>query len=352
MQDHVDLEKRRREILGAIVRQYIASGVPVGSKAVAASLPESLSSATIRNCMAELEAAGFLSQPHISAGRVPTDKAYRFYVDSIMGPAPLGADTEKYIDQALGRSVGGPEQLMASTSRVLAEISHHVGLVLGPASFEKVLEHIKFVKLSERRLLVVIVSRPDLIENKVVRLDEEVSQAELDRSADYLNSEFQGWSLRAIRVQIFKRLEEMKSVCDRLLSNIAELFSLGALAGDETGEENGLLFVDGTSRIAEAPEFDLPRIRHLLAAFEQKARLVRILNACLPPSGAGVRTLIGRENPESDMQQCALIVAPFHYRHHAVGALGVMGPTRMEYDRAIRMVEYVAQLCSKLLSVN
>jgi heat-inducible transcriptional repressor len=348
MQDHVHLEKRLREILGAIVRQYVASGAPVGSKAVAASLPESLSSATIRNCMAELEAAGFLSQPHISAGRVPTDQAYRFYVDSIMGAAPLGPDTEKYIEQALGRSVDEPERLMARASRLLAEVSHHVGLVLGPASFEKVLEHVKFVKLSERRVLVVIVSRPDLVENKVVRLDEEVSQAELDSAADYLNSEFQGWSLRAIRVQVFKRLEEMKSVCDRLLSNVAELFSMGALEGDE----NGLLFVDGTSRIVEAPEFDARKIKDLLATFEQKARLVRILNTCLGSSGPGVRALIGRENPESDMQQCALIVAPFHYRHHAVGALGVVGPTRMEYDRAIRMVEYVAHLCSKLLSVN
>jgi len=353
MQHDIRSEKRMRDLLGAIVRQYIASGTPVGSKTIAAGLPDSLSSATIRNCMAELETAGFLAKPHPSSGRVPTDRAYRFYVDSIMAAAHLAPDTERYIDQTLERNSGEPEQLMASTSRLLAEVSRCVGLVLGPASSERILEHIKFVKLSEQRVLVVVVARPDLIENKVVRLEEEVSQAELDRAADYLNSEFRGWSLRAIRVQIFRRLEEMKSVCDRLLSNVAELFSVGALASDEADDARGLLFVDGASQMVEAPEFEgLHKVRDLLATFEQKARLVRIVNACLQSSGVGVRTIIGRENPESEMQQCALIVAPFHYRHRAVGAVGVVGPTRMEYDRAIRMVEYVAHLCSKLLSLN
>jgi len=342
-----------RDLLGAIVRQYIASGAPVGSKTIAAGLPDSLSPATIRNCMAELETAGFLSKPHTSAGRVPTDRAYRFYVDSIMASTNLAPDTEQYINRTLEQSAGGPEQLMANTSRLLAEVSRCVGLVLGPASSEKVLEHIKFVKLSEQRVLVVIVAWPDLIENKVVRLEEEVSQAELDRAADYLNSEFRGWSLRAIRVQVFRRLEEMKLMCDRLLSNIAELFSVGVLAGSETDDENGLVFVDGASQMVEAPGFEgLHRMRDLLATFEQKARLVRIVNACLRQSGPGAHAIIGRENPESELQQCAMIVAPFHYRHRVVGAVGVVGPTRMQYDLAIRMVEYVARLCSKLLSVN
>ncbi len=353
MEHDIRSDKRMRDLLGSIVRQYIASGAPVGSKTLAAGLPDPLSSATIRNCMAELETAGFLSKPHPSAGRVPTDRAYRFYVDSIMASAHLAPDTERYIDRTLERSSGGPEQLMASTSRLLAEVSRHVGLVLGPAPSEKILEHIKFVKLSEQRVLVVIVARPDLIENKVVRLEEEVSPAELDRAAEYLNSEFRGWSLRTIRVQVFRRLEEMKSVCDRLLSNVAELFSVGALASDEADDEKGLLFVDGASQMVEAPEFEgRHKMRDLLATLEQKARLVRIVNACLQASGPGVRTIIGRENPESEMQQCALIVAPFHYRHRAVGAVGVVGPTRMEYDLAIRMVEYVAHLCSKLLSLN
>src|SRR5579863_2455467 len=350
-----DLERRQREILAAIVRQYVSSGVPVGSKAVVEQLPEALSSATVRSVMAELEESGYLAQPHVSAGRVPTDQAYRFYVDRIAGTTPLAADVENYILVSLGAAPDGPhgdgpeaetaetpepsellmQQLLTRVSHVLAEVSHNVGLVLGPAPEDKILEHVKFVKLPERRILAVIVSKPDLVENNVVRPREEFSQEELDRAAEYLNAEFRGWSLAAIRVEIFKRLEEMKQVCDHLVTSVGSLFASGALASDETGA----LFVGGATTILEQPEFeDASRVRDLLATFEEKAKLVRILN--------------GRENSASEMQECTLIVAPFHYRRQMVGALGIVGPTRMEYDRAITAVDYIAHLCSKLLSSN
>jgi len=364
-----DLERRQREILAAIVRQYVSSGVPVGSKAVVEQLPEALSSATVRSVMAELEESGYLAQPHVSAGRVPTDQAYRFYVDRIAGTTPLAADVENYILVSLGAAPDGPhgdgpeaetaetpepsellmQQLLTRVSHVLAEVSHNVGLVLGPAPEDKILEHVKFVKLPERRILAVIVSKPDLVENNVVRPREEFSQEELDRAAEYLNAEFRGWSLAAIRVEIFKRLEEMKQVCDHLVTSVGSLFASGALASDETGA----LFVGGATTILEQPEFeDASRVRDLLATFEEKAKLVRILNACLHTPGRGVRILIGRENSASEMQECTLIVAPFHYRRQMVGALGIVGPTRMEYDRAITAVDYIAHLCSKLLSSN
>jgi heat-inducible transcriptional repressor len=183
----------------------------------------------------------------------------------------------------------------------------------------------------------------------VIRPEEEFSQEELDRAADYLNAEFRGWSLRTIRVEIFKRMEEMKAICDHLVSSIAALFASGALAGEEAGP----LFVDGTARMLDQPEFeDTRQIKELLETFEEKAKLVRILNACLQSSSPGVRILIGRENTAREMQQCTLIVAPFCYHRRVMGALGVVGPTRMEYDRAITAVEYVAHLCSKLLSSN
>src|SRR5713226_6399829 len=192
MRDEADLDKRRRDVLAAIVRQYVSTGNPVGSKAVAEQFPELVSSATIRNLMAELEAEGYLGQPHISAGRVPTDKAYRFFVDQMAGPKRLGRATERYIDESLSQDISEPEQLMAKTSRVLSRVSHQVGLVLGPALEEKLLEHIKFVKLPDNRVLVVIVSKPDLVEDKILRLEEEFTQEELDRTADYLNTEFRG----------------------------------------------------------------------------------------------------------------------------------------------------------------
>lgn len=364
MRAETELGRRQREVLGTIIRQYISTGVPVGSKAVAEQMPEALSTATIRGVMAQLEEDGYLAQPHISAGRVPTDKAYRFYVDRIVASSTrLGAATETLIRERLGAGPGqladppphatASDPLMAKlllkASRVLSEVSNNVGLVLGQAPEEKILEHVKFVKLPDHRVLAVIVSEPDLIENKVIRPEEEFSQEELDRAADYLNAEFRGWSLRTIRVEIFKRMEEMKAICDHLVSSIAALFASGALAGEEAGP----LFVDGTARMLDQPEFeDTRQIKELLETFEEKAKLVRILNACLQSSSPGVRILIGRENTAREMQQCTLIVAPFCYHRRVMGALGVVGPTRMEYDRAITAVEYVAHLCSKLLSSN
>jgi len=349
MWGEIQLDKRQCEILASVVRLFVSTGVPVGSKAVAEHLSEPLSSATIRNVMGELEEAGFLLQPHISAGRVPTDQAYRFYVDRMVEATRLGLETRQFIDQFLASESGAPEKLMARTSLLLSQVSHNVGVVLGSPLEEKVLEHIKFVKLPERRVLAVIVSKPDLIENKVIHLDEDFTQEELDRATEFLNGEFHGWSLRAIRVDIFKRLEQMKVFCDRLVSMVATLFQWGALGG----EEPGTLYVEGTEALLGQADFGAPDvIRDLLKAFEEKVKLVKILSACLETSSSGVWTLIGRENAASEMRHCAVIVAPYRYHDRIVGALGVVGPTRMEYDRAITTVDYIAHLCSRLLTAN
>jgi heat-inducible transcriptional repressor len=224
-----------------------------------------------------------------------------------------------------------------------------VGLALAPALEEKVLEHIKFVLLPDRRILVVVVSKPDLVESKVVRLEEDFSQNELDRTAEFLNAEFRGWSLGTIRLELFKRMEEDKILADRLLKNVATLFMWSPLISEGPGS----LFVDGTAKILDHVEFDdICKIKELLETFEEKAKLVRILSACLNTREAGVRILIGRENAESRMHNYTLIVAPLHYRDRAVGALGVVGPMRMEYDCAISTVDYIAHFCSRLLSSN
>jgi len=340
------LSARQAAVLAAVVRLFVSTGIPAGSKAVAEHLDESWSSATIRHAMAELEELGYLSQPHTSAGRMPTDKAYRYYVDRMAGARRLPPETTHFIDEALTRKGEAPQQLMARTSEVLAQVSSQVGIVLGPTLEENHIEHIKFVRLPGRRVLAVIVSKPDLIENKVITLEDDFTQDELDRAADFLNGEFHGWSLRAIRVEIFKRLEQMKTLCDRLVSTIAILFQWGALGGEEAGR----LYVDGTEALVGQPEFaDARAFKELLRAFEEKVKLVKILSACLATPSSGVVTLIGHENPAREMQNCTVIVAPYHYRHHVVGALGVIGPTRLEYDRAISTVEYVAHLCSRLL---
>ena len=349
MRNRGELPRREREILLALVRQFIETGAAVGSKTLVEKLPEAPSSATIRNVMANLESLGYLSQPHVSAGRVPTDKAYRYYVDRAMSSWRLAPATQAYIHERLRAEGGALEHMMSSASQVLSEVSHNVGLALAPAFEEKVLEHIQFVLLPDRRILVVIVSKPDLVETKAVRLEENFSQQELDRTADFVNAEFRGWSLGAIRLEIFKRMEEEKILADRLLNNVATLFMWSAL----NSEAPGSLFVDGTAKMLEHVQFDdICKIKELLETLEEKVKLVRILSACLNTGEAGVRILIGRENSEGRMHNCTLVVAPLHYRDCTVGALGVVGPMRMEYDRAISTVDYIAHLCSRLLSSN
>jgi len=345
----LDLPNRYREILVALVRQFIASGFPVGSKALVAQMPTPVSSATIRSVLGGLEDGGFLVQPHVSAGRVPTEKAYRFYVDRVVAGARLTPDTERYIDQTLRSDSDRLERLMVKASRTLSEVSRNVGLVLAPALEEKLLEHIKFINLPDHRVLVVIVSKPDLVENRVVRLEDQFTQEELDQAANFLNAEFHGWSFGTIRLEIFQRMESDKILYDRLPKNVATLFMWGALSEDEAGG----LIVDGTAKILDRPEYaDVQKIKQLVKTLEEKAKLSRILEACLQSPEAGVRILIGRENTEQQMHHCTLVVAPLHYRNRAVGALGVVGPMRMEYDRAMSTVDYVAHLCSRLLSSN
>lgn len=343
------LVKRHEEILAAIIRRYVARGRPVGSKAISRGLSQSLSSATVRNCMADLEAAGYLDQPHVSAGRVPTDRAYRLYVDRWMGTKRLDASTERYIAESLRAHCSALETLMAKASQVLAEVSRNVGVVLGSPLEEEILEHIKFIKLPERRVLAVIVSKPDRVENKAVRVEEEFSQEDLDRAANYLNDHFRGWSLRAVRMEIFQKLEGMKALSDQVISNLTKLFTWGNLAESEPAQ----LFVEGAAKMLGRPDFDdMRRARSMLAAFEEKAKLARILDACLKTRTPGVRVLIGSENPSREMRQCAVVAAPYRYRNRVVGALGVVGPTRMAYDHAISTVDFVATFCSRLLSNN
>ncbi len=349
MGEHCELDDRQQEVLATIIRRYVATGSPVGSKAVAAEFQEALSSATIRNLMADLEIAGYLVQPHTSAGRVPADKAYRFYVDSLAWRCALGATTEQYIDDQLGSEPISADEFMERISQILSKVSSHLGIVLAPALEERLLEQIKFVKLPDRRVLAVIVSRPDLIENRLFSVEDEISQEDLDHAADHLNSEFRGWSLRTIRLEIAKRVEEMKAASDRLLSCVARLMMWGALAQEEPAP----LFVGGAAKILGQPDFEgAESVRDLLAAIEEKVKVVKILGLCLDAPHRGVQVLIGHENPNSEMRQCSFVVAPYHYRQRPVGALGVIGPKRMEYARAIRTVEYVAQVTSRVLSSN
>ena len=349
-------DARGQAVLSAIIKEHLATTEPVGSRTLSDRFAPAVgwSSATIRNVMGQLEDAGLVEQPHTSAGRIPTDKGYRFYVDHMLGDIPLSRADLMTINSLLGISgdeSDAPDRLLEKTSRLLSALSQNVGIVISPSLADDRLQHIQFVQLAENRVLVVLVSAPNIIHNKIVRMDEKLSQDELERTARYLNTEFAGKSLLAIRVEILELMREEKALYDKMLCN-AMLLCESSLEGEEATTSD--VFVDGASNILTKPEFaDAEKMRELFRTFEEKSRLVKILNECVARDHVvpgDVQIVIGGELAVPSMQQCALITAP--YRTGAgekVGTLSVIGPMRIEYARMISVVNYVARLIERML---
>ncbi len=344
-------DQRSREILLSIIKMYVDTGEPVGSRTLSKYSKEKLSAATIRNIMADLEDAGYLTHPHTSAGRIPTDKAYRFYVDSILRQVKISKSDESAIKHSLLESeVSSATQFMERTSHLLSQMSNNVGIVVSPAIVQDILQHIEFLKLADGRILVIMVSRSGLVRDRVIRVEGDFSQAELDKTARYVTDNFKGLSLFAIRAEILKRMSEEKVLYDRLLQNAILLCNQGL-----EDEEQGKVYVDGTSTILTKPDFtDTERLRGLFRMYEEKGKLLKILNECLAEStstGIGIR--IGAENNIPSLRNCTIITSPYTYGNNptsVVGGVAVVGPTRMEYARMITVVNYIARLFEKVFS--
>ncbi|MDQ4122271.1 MAG: heat-inducible transcriptional repressor HrcA [Acidobacteriota bacterium] len=345
---------RARMVLSAVIEEFLMTGEPVGSKLISEKFAGAAgwSSATIRNVMSDLEEAGFLTHPHTSAGRVPTDKGYRFYVDNLLGVLQISQSDLDLINRSLGVSANEevqPEKLLEKTSQLLSALSNNVGIVITPSLANDVLQHIKFVALADKKILVVLVSAPNIVHHKIIRLEPTLSQDELDRTANFLNAEFVGKNLTAIRGEILARMHEEKALFDKLLQTAMILCS-ESLVGNDTSA--GAVYVDGASNIVAKPDFsgNFERLRELLRTIEEKTRLVSILNECLTRetvnATSGVQVFIGGETLAPALQQCALIAAPYRLGagENAMGTLSVLGPTRLEYSRLIAIVGYIARL--------
>jgi heat-inducible transcriptional repressor len=347
---------RGRAVLSAIIGEHLITGEPVGSKIIAEKFANSygLSSATIRNVMGELEAAGLLEQPHTSAGRIPTDKGYRFYVDNLLGVLSLSNEDLRFIGEEFGflesELQEAPDRLMERTSQLLSALSNNIGIVVSPSLANDRLQHIEFVNLSDKRILVVLVSAPNIVHNKIIRLNETYAQDELDRTARYLNAEFGGKSLAEIRASILKLMHEEKALFDKLLQTAMILCSQSI---EDEEDFSGEVYVGGTSNILTKRDFaDLDRLRELLRTIEEKSRLMQILNECIvrdsQAARGNVQVVIGRENTASTLQNCTLISAPYRIGEGAaIGTLSVLGPTRIEYARIISIVGYVARILER-----
>ncbi|MEP6703602.1 MAG: heat-inducible transcriptional repressor HrcA [Acidobacteriota bacterium] len=351
-------DSRGQSILTAIINEHFVTGEPVGSKTIAEGFANAsgLSSASIRSVMGELEDLGLLEQPHTSAGRIPTDKGYRFYVDNLLGILSISNDDLHRIGGEFGLSdsdlLETPDRLMERTSQLLSALSNNVGIVVSPSLANDRLQHIEFVNLSENRILVVLVSAPNIVHNRIIRLKVSFSKEELERTANYLNAEFSGKSLAEIRSEILRLMHEDKTMFDRLLQTAVILCSESI---DDEEDKLGEVYVDGATNILTKTDFaDIERLRELLTTIGEKSRLLEILNECIArdvESSGNVQVTIGAENRTPSLQNCTLISAPYRIGGGAaVGTLTVLGPTRIEYARMISIVSYVARVLEKMMS--
>jgi heat-inducible transcriptional repressor len=363
---------RERLVLTAIIEQYIATGEPVASQAVARyfSNQEGLSAATIRNVMATLGETGLLEQPHTSAGRVPTAAAFRYYVEQITQPgrmaagaqttnlnamqsgsSPLSEARREQIEESFS-GVTSSNEYLERTSHVLALLSSGLGVALASSTAGQVLEHIHFSRLSQGRVLAVLVTQAGAVQDRVLALDRDLTHVELETAARYLNENFRGWHIERIRAEVTRRVELEQAAYRQMLSSIEELCRKGALAGDEAGPA---IFVDGMANLIAA-ESDRERLRQMLLALEAKQRLVELLTAYVDGRQQEVRVVVGLGQEGLDeasqaMQDLVLIGAPARLGNSNLGTVAVIAPTRIQYQEMIQAVRYIAQLSERLLEV-
>lgn len=346
-------DSRRGAVLSALIEEHLVTGDAIGSHTVSDRFANATgwSSATIRSVMCELEDFGLLEQPHTSAGRIPTDKGYRYYVDNMLDSTRLSKNDLRAIERIdLGHEGKvRPDRLMEKASHVLSELSENVGIVVWPSLAENRLKHIRFMRLPDSRILVVLVSASNIVHDKVITLDEDFTQDELDRTARYLNVEFGGKSLLTIRDEMIALVKEEKALYDKLLHNAMLLCERSLQDEDEATAE---VYLDGASNILAKPEFaSAEGMRELFRTFEAKSRLIKILNECVTSNSAGgnVRVVIGRENIASSMKRCSVITTSYRVGGDVSGTLGVVGPMRIEYGRLMAVVNYLARFIERAL---
>jgi heat-inducible transcriptional repressor len=335
--------EREREILTAIVETFIATGEPVGSRTLARANREGLSPATIRNVMSDLADSGYLEQPHTSAGRVPSTEAYRYYVEQLTGKARLSNDDQNIIQESF-HGVSDVQEFMERTSHVLSLISHNVGVAVAIGGPKNALEHVYFSRLGDQKVLAVLVTRSGLVRDRVLRLD--ISQADLDAAARFLNDNFRGWTMDAMRIELARRLEQERSEYDRLMTSVEQLYKQGALAADDGAQ---MVYVEGAANLV-AGEQDRERLQELLKTLEEKQKIVGLLGAYLDAKQEAVRVVIGLDQTLPSMRNFVLIGAPARVGGEVMGSLAVIGPTRIDYEHTMTAVSYIARLFDKILN--
>ncbi|GIX23048.1 MULTISPECIES: heat-inducible transcriptional repressor HrcA [Caldimonas] len=339
------LDDRAKTLLKTLVERYIADGQPVGSRTLSKASGLELSPATIRNVMADLEDMGLIASPHTSAGRVPTARGYRLFVDTMLTARPLDLnqpppEVASVRDQL---QPDQPQRVIATAAQLLSNLSHFVGVITAPRK-PSVFHHIEFLRLSERRVLVILVAPDGDVQNRVLFTDHNYTQAQLVEATNYVNTHFAGLTLEEVRNRLQTEVEALRS-------EIASLMQAAVQAGSEAmASSQEQVVVSGERNLLTVQDFssDLESLRKLFDLFEQKTQLMRLLD--VSSRAEGVRIYIGGESQVVPYEELSVVSAPYEVDGQVVGTLGVIGPTRMAYDRMIQIVDITSRLVSNALS--
>ncbi len=340
-----ELSDRDQKVLEAVVSGYIRFGDPVGSRTVAKHYGMKVSSATIRNVMADLEEMGLLQQPHTSAGRIPTDRGLRVYLDSIMQLKKLDESKRRQIREAFVGTRGDIEELLKKTSQVLAGYCKQAGVVLWPRSEVTRFKHIEFIRLRPRQIMVILISKSGLVQHSLFDWEEDISQEELDRYSDFVNELLQDLPLKVMKERILEQMENEKALFDRLFNRTLDIVQQTL----QNTLESSDVYIQGQINLLDNPEFaDVDRMRRILKAFENKSRIIGLLDKALDPTSK-VQIILGPESKLQELEEISLISSTYSRGDTVLGVLGVIGPLRMDYSSIVPIVEYTAESLSRIL---
>ena len=340
------LDSRKHAVLEAIVDCYNRTAEPVSSQKIVQDYDMGLSAATLRNTMADLEKRGYLTQPHTSAGRVPTEQGYRVYVDSLMTDQKLSRKEKQFIRDGYASSRRDFEEIMEQTSKILSAISHHIGIVLSPELHESILRRLELTSIDSEHILAVLLMASGAVKNQVVPIPKNLSDEELYRINRILNEKLAGLPLKQIR-QISQDPVKLKAMFDRPLSDPIAVVTQNTFAL----EQEIHVYIDGTSNFFSQPEFgEVQKIESLFRVLEQKRQIADLLSA--RRKSLGIQVLIGSENGCEGMEMCSIVRSGYRVRGNQFGTIGVIGPTRMAYPRIVSIVKFTSQMISELFEVS
>ena len=339
----VDVEQRQKKILSAIVESYIDTAMPVGSRAISQRFRWSISPATIRNVMADLEEAGFITHPHTSAGRMPTDRGYRLYVDTLLDPKHLTKEEESVVNRLLGRRFEDFDSLMHASSRAISMITNVAGIVLTPRLKRSLFKHIELIPIDSSRVLAVLMTGSGIVRNSIMEIEDEFSKSDLVRISEFLNQELGGMFLGDIKDYLTRRLLQEKDSFYTFLKKAMLVLSIPSFLRMEDR-----MYFEGATSIMSCPEFkDISKARLFLKLMDDKKEILDLFNEDMEKDG--IKVHIGGENAFKYMQECTVITCNYKIKHRTIGVIGAIGPTRMEYGKVMSAVGYLSEVLGKAL---